>query len=328
MKTIISISISFFFLLAFFVKPINTYSQVAIVVSVRVAPPELPVYVQPECPEDGYLWTPGYWAYNGYDYYWVPGVWVRPPQYGYYWTPCWWGYSGGYYGFHEGYWGPHIGYYGGVNYGYGYGGSGYYGGRWEGGGFRYNTAVVNVNSRVVHNTYVDRTVIVNNSNSIRTSFNGPGGVMSRPTEQENRAARENHVSLTSEQTSHRQVASQDRNQFVSVNKGRPSTSAMNKTNGQAYNHQGQVSTLGNSKPGNHETFNSGNRQTGNTSNFNQGASHQNNQHTQQNNQHTQQNNQHTQQNNQHTQQNNHPSQQNNHQSQPSHQGGGGHEKNR
>jgi hypothetical protein len=304
MKTIISISITFFFLLFFLFNPINTYSQVAIGISVRVAPPELPVYAQPECPEDGYLWTPGYWAYNGDEYYWVPGVWVRPPRYGYYWTPCWWGYSGGYYGFHEGYWGPHVGYYGGVNYGYGYGGSGYYGGRWEGGGFRYNTAVVNVNRSVVHNTYVDRTVIVNNSNVNRTSFNGPGGVMSRPTEQENMAARENHISLTSEQTSHRQAASKNRNQFASVNQGKPSTSAMNKTNGQAFNHQGQVSTLSNSKPGNHESFNAGNRQMGNTSNYNRGASSQSNQRTKQVNH------------------------QQNQKSQGSHQGGGGHERNR
>src|ERR1700727_2487320 len=27
------------------------------------APPPLPDYEQPPCPEDGYLWTAGYWAY-------------------------------------------------------------------------------------------------------------------------------------------------------------------------------------------------------------------------------------------------------------------------
>ncbi len=290
MKTIKSISVILILLLAISVKPINTYSQVAIGISVRVAPPELPVYVQPPCPEDGYLWTPGYWAYNGYDYYWVPGVWVRPPRYGYYWTPCWWGYSGGYYGFHEGYWGPHVGFYGGVNYGYGYGGSGYYGGRWEGGGFRYNTAVVNVNNSYVHNTYEDRTVIVNNSNVNRTSFNGPGGMMARPSPQENMAARENHIPVTSEQSSHRQMASQDRNQFASVNKGRPSTHTMNKVGGQPYNHQGQVATLGNSKPGNHEAFNTGNRSNNNPPNSNQGASRHINQQSQQGNHSLQQNN--------------------------------------
>ena len=48
------------------------------------------------------------------------------------------------YAFHEGYWGPHVGFYGGVNYGFGYGGVGFVGGRWDGGYFAYNTAVLNV----------------------------------------------------------------------------------------------------------------------------------------------------------------------------------------
>src|SRR5580658_2017496 len=46
-------------------------------VSISIGPPALPVYEQPICPGDGYLWTPGYWAYNYdvTDYYWVPGTW-------------------------------------------------------------------------------------------------------------------------------------------------------------------------------------------------------------------------------------------------------------
>ncbi|MDP9083564.1 MAG: hypothetical protein M3N50_07345, partial [Pseudomonadota bacterium] len=28
------------------------------------APPPLPDYEQPPCPEEGYLWTPGYWGYG------------------------------------------------------------------------------------------------------------------------------------------------------------------------------------------------------------------------------------------------------------------------
>ncbi|HXB35231.1 MAG TPA: hypothetical protein VNV35_17500, partial [Puia sp.] len=114
----------------------------AVGISIRTAPPALPVYTQPPCPVDGYLWTPGYWAYDEVDgYYWVPGVWVRPAQPGFLWTPGYWGFAGGIYGWHGGYWGPHIGFYGGVNYGYGYGGSGFIGGEWHGGYFRYNSAV-------------------------------------------------------------------------------------------------------------------------------------------------------------------------------------------
>ena len=48
-------------------------------VSIRIAPPKLHVYEQPICPGDGYIWTPGYWAYDD-DYYWVPGEWVMAPE--------------------------------------------------------------------------------------------------------------------------------------------------------------------------------------------------------------------------------------------------------
>jgi len=53
-------------------------------VSVSIGPPALPVYEQPICPGDGYLWIPGYWAYDDSvsDYYWVPGTWVQPPEEG------------------------------------------------------------------------------------------------------------------------------------------------------------------------------------------------------------------------------------------------------
>ena len=152
--------------------------------SIRVAPPEMPVYEQPACPFEGYLWTPGYWAYNIIGgYYWVPGVWVSPPHVGYLWTPGYWGYAGGVYGWNVGYWGEHIGFYGGVNYGYGYGGRGYDGGRWEGGAFRYNTAVSRVNVTVVHTTYEDRTVI-HDHNVNRSSYNGGGGVRTEATADE------------------------------------------------------------------------------------------------------------------------------------------------
>src|SRR5476651_482260 len=128
-----------FLALSFVALSISTSkAQLSISISVGTPPPALPVYVQPACPTDGYLWVPGYWAYNNDGgYYWVPGVWVAPPQQGLLWTPA--------------YWGPHVCFYGGINYGYGYGGSGFVGGNWDGGRFRYNTAVVTVNTTVVHN---------------------------------------------------------------------------------------------------------------------------------------------------------------------------------
>src|SRR5580698_431799 len=172
-------------------------SFAAVIISVGFAPPALPVYAQPIAPGDGYLWTPGYWAYGAEGYYWVPGVWVRPPAVGLLWTPGYWGWGGGVYAFHAGYWGPHVGFYGGVNYGFGYVGTGFVGGRWDGGHFAYNTAVVNVNTTVVRNVYVDRTVIVHNTVYNRTSFNGgAGGIQVRENEREAAFAHENHIAAT------------------------------------------------------------------------------------------------------------------------------------
>ena len=87
-------------------------------------PPPLPDYDQPQDPGDGYIWTPGYWAWSPDGYYWVPGAWVEAPYEGALWTPGYWGYWNNSYGYYPGYWGQYIGYYGGINYGYGYTGYG------------------------------------------------------------------------------------------------------------------------------------------------------------------------------------------------------------
>ncbi len=212
--------------LALLVSIVPASSFAGVFLSITVAPPALPVYVQPVCPGDGYLWTPGYWAYGEAGYFWVPGTWVLAPQPGFLWTPGYWGFAGGLYGWHGGYWGPHVGFYGGVNYGFGYGGVGFYGGRWEGGHFAYNTAVLHVNTTIVHNTYIDNTVIHNTTVINRTSFNGPGGINARPNGQEQAAMRESHVQATSEQMSHEHFASTNRANFASVNGGRPAMAAV------------------------------------------------------------------------------------------------------
>ncbi len=67
--------------LVVFLVPAASFAQVSVGVSVRVGPPILPVYAQPVCPGEGYIWTPGYW-----------------------------GWGGGVYVFHAGYWGPHVGF--------------------------------------------------------------------------------------------------------------------------------------------------------------------------------------------------------------------------
>ncbi len=200
-----------------------SFSQIAVGISVRVGPPPLPVYAQPICPGPGYFWTPGYWAWNDDGgYYWVPGTWVIAPV-GMLWTPGYWGWGGGFYAWHGGYWGPHIGFYGGINYGFGYTGVGFVGGEWRGGAFYYNRSVTNVSVTNVTNVY-NRTVVVNNTRT--TSFNGgEGGVVARPTPQEETAAREQHVAPLAAQTQHQQLASQNRQNFAAENHGRPAIAA-------------------------------------------------------------------------------------------------------
>jgi hypothetical protein len=227
--------------LALLVLAIPAASHAQIAVSIRIGPPALPVYEQPLCPTPGYMWTPGYWAYGPDGYFWVPGTWVPAPAVGVLWTPGYWGFAGGLYGWHAGYWGPHVGFYGGVNYGFGYGGVGFGGGVWEGGVFRYNTAVVRVDTTVIHNTYVDRTV-VHETTVNRASFNGEGGVTARPTREEEAAAREPHTAPTSEQTSHEHAASGNRSLLASENHGHPAVAATAKAG--EFNGKGVVAAHG------------------------------------------------------------------------------------
>ncbi|SNS27618.1 YXWGXW repeat-containing protein [Granulicella rosea] len=213
------------FILGAAIVAVPAASYAGVFVSVNIAPPVLPVYTQPLCPGDGYLWTPGYWAYGDAGYYWVPGVWVQPPSVGVLWTPGYWGFVGGAYRWNAGYWGPHVGFYGGVNYGFGFGGVGFEGGYWNGGHFFYNQRVANINVNVIHNTYVRNVTVVNN-NYAHTSFNGgPNGVPAHATPGEMQAMHEQHFQPTASQEQFRQQAASNRSQLASVNGGHPSTLA-------------------------------------------------------------------------------------------------------
>mgnify|MGYP001554751574 CR=1 FL=1 len=55
--------------IAVFVFSSGANAQVSVGLSINIAPPVIPTYVQPECPVDGYIWTPGYWAYGPDGYY-------------------------------------------------------------------------------------------------------------------------------------------------------------------------------------------------------------------------------------------------------------------
>ncbi len=199
--------------------PAPSFAQIG--VSVQIAPPELPVYEQPICPGDGYIWTPGYWAWEG-DYYWVPGTWVLAPEPGFLWTPGYWGWGGSGFLFNQGYWGPEVGFYGGINYGFGYFGHGYEGGRWESGHFFYNTAVNRVNPGTIHNVYNNRV----NEPGTRVSFNGGnGGISVRASAQEEAVARGSHVGPVAAQTQHAWSAHNNPQQRLSANHGTPPVAA-------------------------------------------------------------------------------------------------------
>jgi len=209
------------FVLLLLAIPASSFAGVF--VQVTIAPPVLPVYVQPACPGDGYIWTPGYWAYGPDGYYWVPGTWVLAPEPGFLWTPGYWGWGGGFYVWHAGYWGPHIGFYGGVNYGFGYFGHGYEGGYWRDRTFYYNRSVNNVN---ITNVHIYNKTVVNNTYVNRVSYNGGrGGINARPGRFEEQAQHERHFEPTSMQMQHERGAQSNREFLAKVNHGRPSIAA-------------------------------------------------------------------------------------------------------
>jgi hypothetical protein len=220
--------------------PASSVAQVSVGITVGFAPPDLPVYEQPICPEEGYIWTPGFWAWDeDYDdYYWVPGTWVLAPEVGFLWTPAYWAWGGSGFVFYEGYWSYGVvGFYGGINYGYGYFGHGYDGGRWDHDRFFYNRAVNNVNVTVIHNVY--NTTVVNERNGTRVSYNGgDGGIQARPTPQEEAAARVRHLPPAAPQREHVQAARSNPQLRASVNRGKPPIAATPKP--AAFNDRGVV----------------------------------------------------------------------------------------
>jgi hypothetical protein len=220
-----------FLLIAVLILAVPATSPAAVFVSVSIAPPLLPVYAQPVCPGDGYIWIPGNWAYGPGGYYWVPGTWVLAPFVGALWTPGYWAWGGSGYFWNAGYWSFGVGFYGGINYGFGYFGSGYVGGYWNRGAFYYNRAVNHVNVTNVHNFY-NRTV--GNNKVRRVSYNGGvGGTVARPTRAELAVARGRRSPPTAAQKRLQQTASSSRAQAARVHPpvtpGRAGMAAMPRT---------------------------------------------------------------------------------------------------
>jgi YXWGXW repeat-containing protein len=64
------------------------FARVDINLGIAVAPPPPQVEVIP-APRPGYVWAPGYWAWQGGRHVWVAGRWI-PVYRGYYWVPDRW----------------------------------------------------------------------------------------------------------------------------------------------------------------------------------------------------------------------------------------------
>jgi hypothetical protein len=85
--------------------------------------------------------------------------------------------------------------------------------------------VTNVNVTVVHNTY-NQTVINNNVTVNRVSYNGgSGGITARANPVEETAARERHITPTTEQTQHERAAGSNHALLASANHGQPPVAA-------------------------------------------------------------------------------------------------------
>lgn len=215
---------SVLFVLVAMASAVASFGQVAI--SITIAPPQLPVYEQPLCPAENYIWIPGYWAWDldDGDYYWVPGTWVLPPEVGLLWTPPYWAWVDTGFVFYDGFWAPEVGFYGGIVYGFGYFGRGYEGGHWEHGHFYYNLAINRVDITIIRNVYkapVATNIMVNH-----ISYNGgEGGVDARPTPEELAVAHERHLPPVPAQTQHVQAARNNPQLRASANHGKPPIAA-------------------------------------------------------------------------------------------------------
>ena len=232
----------FLFLLLLCLVPAVSHAQIAVGVSIRVGPPALPVYTQPPCPVEGYLWTPGYWGYGAAGYYWGSG------ECG--WRCLAWEFCGhraigaslagcmaGMQGTGDRTWASTAV----LTTALDMAGSA----SWAGIGAveaSFTTAPCSMWAWVFHNTFVDRTVVNTTVVNNHFSFNGEGGAMARPTPAEQAVEHENHFQPTPNQVSHENAMAQDRNQLASTNGGHPGTMAMDSVNGRRFNQQGRIAS--------------------------------------------------------------------------------------
>lgn len=81
---------------------LGTPANARVDVDVSIAPPPARVEVVP-APQAGYVWTPGYWSWDGYQHIWIDGHLIED-QPGYRWVPGRWDHNDRHYRFEPGRW--------------------------------------------------------------------------------------------------------------------------------------------------------------------------------------------------------------------------------
>jgi|HubBroStandDraft_4_1064222.scaffolds.fasta_scaffold207573_3 hypothetical protein len=71
-------------------------------IEIEVAPPAPRVIVAPP-PRAGFVWAPGFWAWNGHEHVWREGRWI-PERRGFHWVPDRWEERHGHWRYAEGHW--------------------------------------------------------------------------------------------------------------------------------------------------------------------------------------------------------------------------------
>ena len=85
-------------------REVTTPGPVTREVVVTQAPPAVRVETQTVSPGANYVWTRGYWRWNGATYIWVPGSWVVRPRPAAVWVEGHWARRGGRYVWIAGRW--------------------------------------------------------------------------------------------------------------------------------------------------------------------------------------------------------------------------------
>jgi hypothetical protein len=79
-------------------------ARIYVGLGVGVPPPAPVVQAPPPAPGPGYVWTPGYYNWNGSSYVWVNGQWMLPPAHYHTFVAGQWVHRHHKYYYRQGYW--------------------------------------------------------------------------------------------------------------------------------------------------------------------------------------------------------------------------------